>query len=56
MAENYRTGFVWEIFMKNKEIIKAMDLAGFVSQSTKSTIHSFYLIQLFILISFLTIV
>jgi hypothetical protein len=29
MAENYRTGFVWEQFMKNPEVQKAMQLAGF---------------------------
>ena len=50
MAENYRTGFVWELFMKNKEIVKAMDLVGFVNQSSKSSISS-YLMYFFILIS-----
>lgn len=29
MAENQRTGFVWDIFMKNPEAQKAMQLAGF---------------------------
>jgi hypothetical protein len=29
MAENHRTGFVWEQFMKNPETQKAMKLAGF---------------------------
>jgi hypothetical protein len=29
MAENHRTGFVWEQFMKNFETQKAMKLAGF---------------------------
>ncbi|OLB30307.1 MAG: hypothetical protein AUH13_12670 [Acidobacteria bacterium 13_2_20CM_58_27] len=29
MAENHRTGFVWEQFMKNPEAQKAMRLAGF---------------------------
>ena len=29
MAENHRTGFVWEQFMKNPEAQKAMPLAGF---------------------------
>jgi hypothetical protein len=29
MAENHRTGFVWEQFMKNPEAQKAMQLAGF---------------------------
>jgi len=29
MIENYRSGFVWEYFMRNPEIMKAMDWAGF---------------------------
>jgi hypothetical protein len=29
MAENHRTGFVWETFMKNPEAISAMQKAGF---------------------------
>ena len=29
MAENARTGFVWEWFMKNKEVARGMELAGF---------------------------
>jgi hypothetical protein len=29
MAENYRTGFVWEQFMKNEEAKRGMDRAGF---------------------------
>lgn len=31
MAENHRTGFVWEQFMKNPEAQKGMQLAGFRS-------------------------
>lgn len=31
MAENHRTGFVWEIFMKNQEAQSAMQKAGFHS-------------------------
>jgi len=31
MAENHRTGFVWEQFMKNPEAHKAMQLVGFRS-------------------------
>jgi len=31
MAENHRTGFVWEQFMKNEEMKRAMHLAGFKS-------------------------
>jgi hypothetical protein len=29
MAENRRTGFVWEQFMKNPEAVRGMELAGF---------------------------
>ena len=29
MAENARTGLVWEWFMKNKEAARGMELAGF---------------------------
>ncbi len=29
MAENLRTGFVWEVFARNPEVGRAMDLAGF---------------------------
>src|SRR5215813_2875623 len=29
MAENHQTGFVWEQFMKNEEMKRAMQLAGF---------------------------
>ncbi len=29
MAENYRTGFVWEQFMKNEEVKRGMERAGF---------------------------
>ena len=29
MAENTRSQFVWKTFMKNKEMRKAMDKAGF---------------------------
>ena len=31
MAENARTGLVWELFMKNKEALRGMELAGFQS-------------------------
>jgi hypothetical protein len=33
MAENARTGFVWETFMKNQEAQRGMALAGFTSYS-----------------------
>jgi hypothetical protein len=29
MAENVRTGFVWNTFMKNQEATRGMDRAGF---------------------------
>jgi hypothetical protein len=29
MAENLRTGFVWEVFMRNPDMRRAMDLVGF---------------------------
>ena len=29
MAENARSGFVWNTFMKNKEAQRAMEKAGF---------------------------
>jgi hypothetical protein len=29
MAENVRTGFVWNTFMKNQEAMRGMDRAGF---------------------------
>jgi hypothetical protein len=35
MAENARTGFVWETFMKNPEAQKGMQIAGFKSEDTK---------------------
>jgi hypothetical protein len=32
MAENYRSGFVWETFMKNPEAASAMEKVGFKSE------------------------
>jgi len=29
MAENARTGYVWDTFMKNPEAVRGMDRAGF---------------------------
>jgi hypothetical protein len=29
MAENLRTGFVWDTFMKNPEAVRGMQRAGF---------------------------
>ena len=37
MAENYRTGFVWENFMKNHEAQRAMKLVGFQPSITART-------------------
>ncbi|MFH1414816.1 MAG: glucoamylase family protein, partial [Elusimicrobiota bacterium] len=35
MIENYRTGFVWNCFMKNKNIKAGMEAAGFKSGTTR---------------------
>jgi hypothetical protein len=35
MAENARTGFVWETFMKNPEAQRGMEIAGFKSDDSK---------------------
>jgi hypothetical protein len=32
MAENYRSGFVWETFMKNPEAVSAMEKVGFKAE------------------------
>ena len=37
MIENYRTGLLWEYFMKNEEIQPALDAIGFVPDSTGIT-------------------
>ena len=31
MAENLRSGLIWETFMRNPEVVEAMKRAGFVS-------------------------
>ena len=36
MAENHRTGFVWEQFMKNEEARRGMDRAGFREENSPS--------------------
>ena len=36
MAENHRTGFVWEQFMKNPEAARGMELAGFHPTNPKT--------------------
>jgi hypothetical protein len=33
MAENLRSGFVWQTFMRNHECTRAMHLAGFKHES-----------------------
>ena len=35
MIENYGTGFVWDIFMRNQEVGGAMRAVGFVTDTTK---------------------
>jgi hypothetical protein len=37
MAENARTGFVWETFMKNPEAQRGMEIAGFKSYAPKTS-------------------
>ncbi len=37
MAENARTGFVWEQFMKNEEVNRGMTRAGFRTIPTATT-------------------
>ena len=37
MAENLRTGYVWEIFMKNPEARRGMDRAGFKTYNASAT-------------------
>jgi hypothetical protein len=32
MAENLRTGFVWETFTKNAEVTRGLERAGFKAQ------------------------
>ena len=37
MAENARTGFVWETFMKNPEAQRGMEIAGFKAYVPKTS-------------------
>ncbi len=37
MAENLRTGFVWQTFARNREVGRAMQLAGFHAEIAKKT-------------------
>jgi hypothetical protein len=36
MAENLRTGFCWNYFMRNNEITRAMQMVGFAPDSGSS--------------------
>jgi hypothetical protein len=40
MAENARTGFVWETFMENSEAQRGMERAGFKSTARPETPES----------------
>ena len=35
MAENLRSGFVWEQFMKNAEVMRGMQVAGFRAEGAE---------------------
>jgi hypothetical protein len=39
MAENKRSAFVWETFMKNKEAQRGMDRAGFRTSRASVDLH-----------------
>ena len=45
MAENVRTGFVWNTFMKNQEAQRGMDRAGFKKYQPSGTSPVFSLLQ-----------
>jgi len=36
MAENLRSGLIWEVFMRNPEAVDAMNKAGFASGAMKA--------------------
>jgi hypothetical protein len=40
MAENYRTRFVWDTYMKNPKALTAMQMAGFVPNQLVRTNRS----------------
>jgi hypothetical protein len=46
MAENHRSGFVWKYFMRNPEIRRAMEVAGFRSTAPATTADLKYLRRL----------
>jgi hypothetical protein len=52
MAENYRTGFVWANFMKNKEVIEAMDLVGFKNNSSVGGMNKVFVTVLVFMVLF----
>ncbi|MHC1571611.1 MAG: glucoamylase family protein, partial [Methanosarcinales archaeon] len=39
MIENHRSGFVWDEFMQNENIKKAMDAAGFMERGDVNSDH-----------------
>jgi hypothetical protein len=40
MAENLRTGFVWELFMRNEQVRRSMDLVGLKVNHAQSSLFS----------------
>ncbi|MGV8134444.1 MAG: glucoamylase family protein [Mangrovibacterium sp.] len=40
MIENYRTGLLWNLFMKNKDVQKGLERLGFERDTSQKT-HSF---------------
>jgi len=46
MLENYRSGFVWKIFMQNEAIQRAMQKAGFVAEKIDGPLTPWYREQL----------
>jgi hypothetical protein len=42
MIENYRTGFIWELFMKNENIQKALDEIGFIEKVSDYAVTPWY--------------
>ena len=38
MAENLRTGFVWDLFMKNEEVRRSLDLVGLKTNSSNCVV------------------
>lgn len=51
MAENHRTGFVWELFMKNEEVTRAMKLAGFRPSSSSKLMSGCFKLALLVVLS-----